>query len=452
MAGLLPEAQARLRNYGLHDLGNRHVPDGRDGLKPVQRRILWAMHLMNARSIDTYSKKARIMGEVTGKYHPHGEASVDSAMVNMCQTRTKANTIVGMGNWGSHVDGPAAFRYIEAYLSKYAQLSFLDSDELPIVDYLDNYDGTLKEPLYLPSKLPHFLLQGCSGISYSLKVEVPPVHPQWVCDALQSILEKKKVTLPKEFNFCYGGKLLSLDPEWLDTGRGQATFRPTFKMLPEQNKIVLTSLVPNLKIESKLENLRDKDYVSAISDESGLGSNGLYTIQIKKGSDFKTSAQEIAKTLTTSMSYNFFYVIRKSEDEFIPNYSSPLAFLQQWAKWRLGFTSKVAEHKIKKINDADSRLLLLLRLIANRDKVIKLLKSAKSKADLQTRMSKLLQCNAEDAAYVLSVPISRLSNLEEQDLKAKLSTNKKEKLKLEKVKASPRSQFFSDINAAVSTL
>jgi len=447
---LLPAASERLRRYGMNDIGNRHIADGRDGLKPVQRRVLWAMYNMGVTSADKHAKQARVMGETTGRYHPHGELSVASAMVNMCQTRTKSPLIVGQGNWGSHVDGAAAARYIACYLSKYAQSVLLDPDEIACVPMIANYDDTMQEPLYLPAKFPNFLLQGCSGISYSVAVNVPPCEPQWILNSLKRIIEGRPLKLPENFNYRYGGQLAQLDKSWLKSQSGRALFRPSVRAYPDRRKLVLTSTVPGMNIESKLESLRELDYVHGVFGEDGTDEEGLFTIEFKKGTDFKKNAADIATKLYGSQSYNFIYVTRESEDDYVLKQSSPTEMLTTWIEWRTAFIVKVAKYRIGNVEKDNARLDLLLRLIAHRDEILKALKSAKSRDLLLKSVERILKCTSEEASYILGVPIVKLSTLEQQDLLDRVKENNK-KIKYQKsIIAGPQVKLIEDAELAFS--
>src|SRR5690349_18323754 len=163
------EMQQAYLDYAMSVIVARALPDARDGLKPVQRRILFAMYDMGIRANSAYKKSARIVGEVLGKYHPHGDASVYDAMARMAQDFSLRYMLVdGQGNFGS-VDGdsPAAMRYTEARMSRLAEEMLLDID-MNTVDFGDNYDGTQQEPLVMPARLPNMLLNGASGIAVGM--------------------------------------------------------------------------------------------------------------------------------------------------------------------------------------------------------------------------------------------------------------------------------------------
>ena len=184
------EVQRAYLDYAMSVIVSRALPDARDGLKPVQRRILYAMHDMGLRPDSPYKKSARIVGEVLGKYHPHGDSAVYDAMARMAQDFSmRYPTVDGQGNFGS-IDGdtPAAMRYTEARLMPLATEILMDIDK-DTVDWVDNFDGTLKEPSVLPSRIPNLLVNGASGIAVGMSTNIPPHNLGEVVDALVYLLD-----------------------------------------------------------------------------------------------------------------------------------------------------------------------------------------------------------------------------------------------------------------------
>ena len=184
------EMQQSYLDYAMSVIVARALPDARDGLKPVQRRILYAMYDMGVRADTPHKKSARIVGEVLGKYHPHGDSAVYEAMARMAQDFSERYLLVdGQGNFGS-IDGdpPAAMRYTEARLSNPA-MEILRQLDMDTVDFIDNFDGTLQEPLVLPSAIPNMLVNGASGIAVGMATNIPPHNLGEVVDALVMMLQ-----------------------------------------------------------------------------------------------------------------------------------------------------------------------------------------------------------------------------------------------------------------------
>src|SRR3972149_492523 len=181
-------------DYAMSVIVSRALPDVKDGLKPVHRRILYAMHLMGLHSGSTFTKSAKVVGEVLGKYHPHGDVPVYDALVRLAQDFSMRYPLIdGQGNFGS-IDGdsPAAMRYTEAKMARISEEMMTDIDK-ETVDMTDNFDATLKEPVFLPAKLPNLLLMGSEGIAVGMATKIPPHNLTEVIDAIVFMIGKTKI-------------------------------------------------------------------------------------------------------------------------------------------------------------------------------------------------------------------------------------------------------------------
>ena len=190
------EMQASYLDYAMSVIVARALPDIRDGLKPVQRRILYAMHDLGMRRPSSYKKSARLVGEVLGKYHPHGDSAVYEAMVRMAQPFSLRMPLVdGQGNFGS-VDGDsaAAMRYTEARLSQIAEEMLINLEQ-NTVDFIENFDGSLKEPVVIPARLPNLLVNGASGIAVGMATNIPPHNLSEVCNAVIKLIENPEIEI-----------------------------------------------------------------------------------------------------------------------------------------------------------------------------------------------------------------------------------------------------------------
>ncbi|KKR29037.1 MAG: gyrase subunit A protein [Candidatus Woesebacteria bacterium GW2011_GWA1_39_8] len=198
-ANIIEEMQKSYLDYAMSVIVARALPDVRDGLKPVHRRILYAMHQMGLTHTSAFTKSAKVVGEVLGKYHPHGDMAVYDSLVRMAQTFSLRYPLIkGQGNFGS-VDGdpPAAMRYTEVKLSSISDFVLADIEK-ETVDFLDNFDATLKEPVYLPSLLPNLLLMGSEGIAVGMATKIPPHNLSEVIDAIVVTIKKGKVTFEQK--------------------------------------------------------------------------------------------------------------------------------------------------------------------------------------------------------------------------------------------------------------
>ena len=195
-APIVAEMQKSYLDYAMSVIVARALPDVRDGLKPVHRRILYAMHLMGLRPESSFTKSAKVVGEVLGKYHPHGDMPVYEALVRLAQDFSmRYPLITGQGNFGS-VDGdpPAAMRYTEVKLAKIST-SMLADIEKDTVEFMENFDATLKEPKYLPALLPNLLLMGSEGIAVGMATKIPPHNLTELVDAITATIKKGKVVI-----------------------------------------------------------------------------------------------------------------------------------------------------------------------------------------------------------------------------------------------------------------
>ena len=189
------EMRSSYLDYAMSVIVSRALPDIRDGLKPVQRRILYAMHDLGMRPNSSYKKSARLVGEVLGKWHPHGDMSVYDAMVRLAQDfNVRMPLVDGQGNFGSiDNDPPAAMRYTEARLSQVAETMLTNLDQ-ETVDWSLNFDDTLREPSVLPARLPNLLINGASGIAVGMATNIPPHNPVEVCNAVNALIENPEST------------------------------------------------------------------------------------------------------------------------------------------------------------------------------------------------------------------------------------------------------------------
>ena len=229
-ASLEEEMKKSYLSYAMSVIVSRALPDVRDGLKPVQRRILYAMHDLGMRPGSSFKKSARLVGEVLGKYHPHGDSAVYEAMVRMAQDFSLRVPLVdGQGNFGS-VDGdpPAAMRYTESRLTREAELMLANLDQ-DTVDYSENFDATLEEPAILPARLPNLLVNGATGIAVGMATNIPPHNPTEVCNGIIQLIENPDSTMDelmkhiKGPDFPTGATIMGKEGirNAFETGRGQ---------------------------------------------------------------------------------------------------------------------------------------------------------------------------------------------------------------------------------------
>jgi len=232
---LQEEMQRSYLEYAMSVIVGRALPDARDGLKPVQRRIIFAMHELGLTPDKPFRKCARVVGDVLGKYHPHGDQAVYDALVKLVQNfSTKYPTLDGHGNFGSvDNDPPAAMRYTETRLAPIANKGFLEEIGSETVNFSNNFDGSQKEPDVLPAQLPFLLLNGSSGIAVGMATNIPPHNLGEIVDGLVALVKNKEISDKKLFNiikgpdFPTGGELIYSNAieELYETGKGSLTIR-----------------------------------------------------------------------------------------------------------------------------------------------------------------------------------------------------------------------------------
>ncbi len=307
--------------YAMSVIVGRALPDVRDGMKPVHRRILYAMYDMGNTHDKAYKKSARIVGDVIGKYHPHGDLAVYETMVRMAQDFSMRYTLIdGQGNFGS-VDGDsaAAMRYTEVRLAKVAGEVLADLDK-ETVDFTPNYDNSLKEPAVLPTKLPTLLVNGSSGIAVGMATNIPPHNLGEIVSGLKAIIAKPDVTIPELMTyrlpgpdfptaaFIYGRKGLK---EAYTTGKGIIYLRAKSEieeMKNDKQRIIVTELPYQVNkaklIESVAEMVRDKkiEGISDLRDESDR--KGMRVVfELKKGEDSRVILNQLYKNTQMQVSF-----------------------------------------------------------------------------------------------------------------------------------------------------
>src|ERR1019366_8050716 len=325
--------------YGTEVIEQRAIPDFRDGLKPVHRMVLWAAYKLGLHNSGGFKKAARTVGEVIGKYHPHGDKSAYDAMVGMAGTKVQGRAkgwfrrncsvplIEGQGNWGNFIDSAAAMRYTESKLSKFSDLFMLDPDYLAVMDYVPNYDDSEKVPVLLPAKLPVVLLNGYSSIAVAVAASSPPFHIDGVTKLTIMALNGEELT-PKivttllEPSFPYGGTCVSPKKDLYQIvkyGKGSLYFVPSHTV-DERNKIMtFTSACPGLSspktVESFLNKMAGVREVGSVSDETDKR-GPIFSAAAKRGTStaaFESMVDQCWDIAVRSDSYDVGITIRQPD-------------------------------------------------------------------------------------------------------------------------------------------
>ena len=465
------EMQQSYLDYAMSVIVSRALPDARDGLKPVQRRILYAMYDMGIRDDTPHKKSARIVGEVLGKYHPHGDTAVYDAMARMAQDFSERYLLVdGQGNFGS-VDGdpPAAMRYTEARLSAPA-VEILRQLDLDTVDYVDNFDGTLKEPEVLPSSIPNMLVNGASGIAVGMATNIPPHNLGEVVDALVMMLQNwetiEDITVEdimryiKGPDFPTGGLILQDEgsvPLTTIYGTGNGTIKVRARTRIEEmsrgrmriivtelpfmvNKSALIERIAEISREGGLEGLSD---MRDESDRQGM----RIVIDLNKNAD----PEEVLATLyKRTQMHNTFAINILALVDGSPHRLTLKQALRVFAEHRLVVIRRRSEFLLKKNEDRLHILEALKIAIDHIDEVIRLIRRSASADEARTNLMNKYKLDEIQANAILEMPLRRLASLERKkieeeykevsrtiaDLKALLKSPKKMRdLAIEELKA-----------------
>lgn len=431
------EMQQSYLDYAMSVIVSRALPDARDGLKPVQRRILYAMYDMGIRDDTPHKKSARIVGEVLGKYHPHGDTAVYDAMARMAQDFSERYLLVdGQGNFGS-VDGdpPAAMRYTEARLSSPA-IEILRQLDMDTVDYIDNFDGSLKEPEVLPSAIPNMLVNGASGIAVGMATNIPPHNLGEVVDALVMMLENwdsiEEITVEDIMRFIKGpdfptGGLILQDegsvPLTTIYGSGNGTIKVRARTRIEEmsrgrmriivtelpymvNKSALIERIAEISREGGLEGLAD---LRDESDRQGM----RIVIDLNKNAD----PEEILATLyKRTQMHNTFGINILALVDGSPHRLTLKQALRVYAEHRLVVIRRRSEFLLKKNEDRLHILEALKVAIDHIDEVIRIIRKSASVDDARTNLMSKYKLDEIQANAILEMPLRRLASLERQKI------------------------------------
>lgn len=416
----------RFGRYSKYIIQDRAIPDVRDGLKPVQRRVLYAMYDSGNTPDKPYRKSAKTVGDVMGNYHPHGDASIYDGMVRMAQPWKMGHTLVdGHGNWGSlDDDPPAAMRYTEARLSEIA-MELLRDIEKRTVMFKDNFDNSTKEPVVLPARYPNLLVNGVSGISAGFATEIPPHNLREIIDACTAMIDKPEITVDelmmivKGPDFPTSGIIMGEDGirEAYRTGKGRIYIRSKTAiedMRGGRQQIVITEIpyqVVKSRLVTAMENIRLEKKVEGIAevrDESGR--NGLrIVIELKKEADAQGILAYLLKKTDLQITYNFNMVA-------IVNKAPRQLGIREILEAYIGHQKEVvtfrSQYELEKAEDRAHVLEGLVKALNILDEVIATIKASKNRQDAQNNLVEKFGFSERQADAILVLQLYRLTNLE----------------------------------------
>ena len=431
------EMQQSYLDYAMSVIVSRALPDARDGLKPVQRRILYAMYDMGLRPNSDYKKSARIVGEVLGKYHPHGDMAVYEAMARLAQDFTMRNPLVdGQGNFGS-VDGdpPAAMRYTEARLAPFS-IEILNQLDRDTVNFTPNFDGTLSEPDVLPAAVPNLLVNGASGIAVGMATNIPPHNLAEVIDALTLLLHEWEriddIAIPDLMkyvqgpDFPTGGIILEEhgQNELLSayaTGRGRVIVRGRVhaeEMSRGRNRLIITELPYQVNKSALIERIAELvregtlEGIADLRDESDRHGMRI-VIELKQGVEAEDIVSGLYRRtpLETTFGINMLALVNGE-----PHLLSLKHALKVYIEHRLEVVQRRSEFDLKK---ARQRLHILegLRIaLKNLDEIIALIKSAVDAEDARQKLIRRYKLSDLQSQAILDMQLRRLASLERKKI------------------------------------
>jgi len=425
----------RFGRYSKYIIQDRAIPDVRDGLKPVQRRILYAMYDSGNTPDKAYRKSAKTVGDVMGNYHPHGDSSIYDGMVRMAQPWKMGHVLVdGHGNWGSQDDDPAAaMRYTEAKLSSIAMELLRDIDKKTVL-FKDNFDNSTKEPVVLPSRYPNLLVNGVSGISSGFATEIPPHNLREVINACIALMEQPEMTLEdlmqlvKGPDFPTGGIIMGDEGirEAYQSGKGRIYVRAKTAiedMRGGRQQIVITEIpyqVVKSRLVTAMENIRLEkkvDGLAEVRDESGR--DGLkIVIELRKEADAQgILAYLLKKTdLQVAYSFNMVAIVNKT-----PKQLGLKELLAAYIAHQQDVVTNRSQYELEKALDRAHVISGLVKALNILDQVIATIKSSKNRLDAQKNLITAYGFTERQADAILILQLYRLTNLEIVSLEKELT-------------------------------
>ena len=459
-------AERAYLDYAVSVVKGRALPDVSDGQKPVQRRILFAMNEMGLANTAKPVKSARVVGDVLGKYHPHGDQSAYDALVRLAQAFSMRYPLIdGQGNFGSRDgDGAAAMRYTEARLTPIAKL-LLDEIDMGTVDFMPNYDGSFQEPKLLPARLPFALLNGASGIAVGLATEIPSHNLREVAAAAVAMIRNPKIEHAELMDmipgpdFPGGGQIISSPAEIAaayENGRGSLKVRARWKiedMARGQWQLVITELPPSTSGQKVLEEIEELTNPKIKLGKKALSPDQLQTKQTmlalldtvrdESGRDapvrlvFEPKSSRIDQTefvhsllAHTSLESNSSINLVMISADGRPRQKGLREILHEWVGFRFTTVTRRTQHRLGKVNDRIHILEGRMIVFLNIDEVIRVIREADDPKEALMERFKLSERQADD---ILEIRLRQLARLEAIKIEQELKDLRSEKEKLEEL-------------------
>lgn len=432
------EMETAYLDYAMSVITQRALPDVRDGLKPVHRRILYSMRLNGLTSTAKFRKSATVVGDVLGSFHPHGDSAVYEAMVKLAQDfSTRYPLVIGQGNFGS-IDGDsaAAYRYTEAKMSKIAE-ELLRDLEKDTVDWRPNFDGTKKEPIVLPSAAPNLLLLGSLGIAVGMATNIPPHNLREVSEAVAHLIDNPDASTDDLLKFIQGPDFpmgaIAFDKKAISqayaTGRGGVIVRGEAEIIEDKRgtfSIVITSIpyrVNKADLQEKIANLVREKKIEGIREMRDESTSDIrIVIDLKVGAQPQTVLNKLYKhtQLEDAFHYNMVALV-----DGVPQTLSLKVILQEYIKHRLEVIRRRTEYDLRKAKDREHILLGLKKALDHIDRIIKLIRASKDVPTAHAALMKEFKFSSIQAQAILDMRLQKLAGLERKKIEDELAALQK---------------------------
>ena len=429
VSDLSEEMKKSYLDYAMSVIVSRALPDVRDGLKPVHRRILYDMYDLGIKSTGSFKKCARTVGDVLGKFHPHGDASVYDAMVRLAQDFSMRYPVIKpQGNFGS-IDGdpPAAYRYTEAKMARMGELMLQDIDK-DTVNFVPNFDESLKEPEVLPAGFPFLLANGTSGIAVGMATNMPPHNLREITDALCALIENPDISILELMNYIKGpdfptyGKICGTKGirDAFETGRGKIVMRGVYHIEDHKTheSIVFTEIpyqVNKAELVKHIDELRKDDVlkdISAIRDESGRDGIRI-VIELKKDAVSEIVVNHLFQNTALQSNFN---VNNLALVEGRPKCLNLKQMLYYYLEHRKDVTTRRTRFDLAKAQEREHILLGLKIGLENIDEVIEIIKNAANNEEASLKLQARFLLSDKQANAIIQMRLGRLSHLETQQI------------------------------------
>jgi len=425
-------------DYSMSVIMSRALPDVRDGLKPVHRRILYAMSEMGLHHDKPFKKSARVVGEVLGKYHPHGDQAVYDALVRMAQDFSLRYPLIdGQGNFGS-VDGdaPAAMRYTEVRLNEIAEMMIEDIDK-DTVDWRDNFDGTLKEPEVLPAKFPNLLVNGSSGIAVGMATNIPPHNLSEIVDGIIAVIDNPRIETDELMkiirgpDFPTGGVICGKSgiKQAYETGRGLIRVRGKVSIEGEERKrIVITEIPYQVNKSDLLKHIADLvkngkiDGITDLRDESDR--EGLrVVIELRRDVIPDITLNQLFQHTQLQVTFG---ILNLAIVDGEPRILSLKEMIQAFVRHRVDVITRKAKYLLRKAKERLHILEGFLVALDNIDEVIDIIKKSESVDEARNNLMKRFSLSEIQAKAILDMRLQRLTGMERRNVEEEYKTTKEE--------------------------